>query len=350
MKKKIAILLAGTMMLATVLSGCSASKGLKTDNLEISQYKGVEVDAKETPQEVTDEDVESTINSARQAYAETAADGYTVKDGDIVMIEYIGKVDGEAFDGGSTTQPTSLTIGSNTYIDGFEESIIGHKKGDKFDWNGKFPDDYRSTDLAGKDVTFTITVDDVYSVPELNDEFVQKVTTEAKTVAEYKKAVKKSLEKQAEQNAEDTLSNNVWQAVLDNTKVKKYPSKDVNELYDMIIKQYKSAAEASDSSYEDYIKAQMNQSVDDFEKTVKKQVKQSVKQDMVIDAIADKEKIEPTDKEYEAEYKKMAESYGYKDVDTMKSVADEEDLKQVALGNIVKAWLVDNAVQKDSSK
>ena len=70
----------------------------------------------------------------------------------------------------------------------------------------------------------------------------------------------------------------------------------------------------------------------------------------VIDAIADKEKIEPTDKEYEAEYKKMAESYGYKDVDTMKSVADEEDLKQVALGNIVKAWLVDNAVQKDSSK
>lgn len=350
MKKKIAILLAGTMMLATVLSGCSASKGLKTDNLEISQYKGVEVDAKETPQEVTDEDVESTINSARQAYAETAADGYTVKDGDIVMIEYIGKVDGEAFDGGSTTKPTSLTIGSNTYIDGFEESIIGHKKGDKFDWNGKFPDDYRSTDLAGKDVTFTITVDDVYSVPELNDEFVQKVTTEAKTVAEYKKAVKKSLEKQAEQNAEDTLSNNVWQAVLDNTKVKKYPSKDVNELYDMIIKQYKSAAEASDSSYEDYIKAQMNQSVDDFEKTVKKQVKQSVKQDMVIDAIADKEKIEPTDKEYEAEYKKMAESYGYTDVDTMKSVADEEDLKQVALGNIVKAWLVDNAVQKDSSK
>ena len=243
-----------------------------------------------------------------------------------------------------------MTIGSNTYIDGFEESIIGHKKGDKFDWNGKFPDDYRSTDLAGKDVTFTITVDDVYSVPELNDEFVQKVTTEAKTVAEYKKAVKKSLEKQAEQNAEDTLSNNVWQAVLDNTKVKKYPSKDVNELYDMIIKQYKSAAEASDSSYEDYIKAQMNQSVDDFEKTVKKQVKQSVKQDMVIDAIADKEKIEPTDKEYEAEYKKMAESYGYTDVDTMKSVADEEDLKQVALGNIVKAWLVDNAVQKDSSK
>ena len=350
MKKKIAILLTGTMMLATVLSGCSASKGLKTDNLEISQYKGVEVDAKETPQEVTDEDVESTINSARQAYAETAADGYTVKYGDIVMIEYIGKVDGEAFDGGSTTKPTSLTIGSNTYIDGFEESIIGHKKGDKFDWNGKFPDDYRSTDLAGKDVTFTITVDDVYSVPELNDEFVQKVTTEAKTVAEYKKAVKKSLEKQAEQNAEDTLSNNVWQAVLDNTKVKKYPSKDVNELYDMIIKQYKSAAEASDSSYEDYIKAQMNQSVDDFEKTVKKQVKQSVKQDMVIDAIADKEKIEPTDKEYEAEYKKMAESYGYTDVDTMKSVADEEDLKQVALGNIVKAWLVDNAVQKDSSK
>ena len=132
--------------------------------------------------------------------------------------------------------------------------------------------------------------------------------------------------------------------------MKNYPSKDVNELYDMIINQYKSAAESSGLSYEDFIKAQMNQTVESFEKTVKESAQKSVKQNMVIDAIADKEKLEPTDKEYEKEYEKIAESYGYSDVETMKKAASEDDLKEIALGNIVKQWLADNAVQKDASK
>lgn len=350
MKKRTAILLAGTMMMATVLSGCSASKGLKTENLEISQYKGVEVDAKEKTEKVTDEAVQKAINSALQTYAEEAADDYAVKDGDTVSIEYVGKIDGEAFEGGSTTEPTSLTIGSDSYIDGFEDSIIGHKKGETFDWNGSFPENYGNSDLAGKAVTFTITIDKVYAVPELTDEMVQKLTTEAKTVTEYKKAVKKSLEKQAQQTADDNFTNNVWQAVLANTEVKKYPSKDVDELYDMIIDQYKSAAKSSDSSYEDYIQNQMNQSVEDFEKAVKETAQQSVKQNMVIDAVADKEKIEPTKKEYETEYQKIADSYGYSDVDSLKEAASEDDLKEIALGNIVKEWLADHAVEKASSK
>lgn len=350
MKKKIAVILAGTMMLAAVLSGCSSSKGLKTENLEISQYKGVEVDAKEESQKITDDDVMSTIYSALQSYSTEAPDGYEVKEGDTVSIEYVGKVDGEAFDGGSTTKPTSLLIGSNSYIDGFEDSIIGHKKGDTFDWKGSFPEDYGNSELAGKETVFTITIDDISESPELTDEMVQKLTTEAKTVDDYKKAVKKSLKKQAQQSVDDTFTNNVWQEVLANTEVKKYPSKDVNEIYDMIIEQYKSAAKSNGSSYEDFIKAQMNQSVDDFEKNVKETAQQSVKQTMAIDAIADKEKLEPTDKEYEAEYKKIADSYGYTDVDSLKQAASEDDLKEIALGNIVKQWLADNAVQKDASK
>lgn len=352
MKKKIAVLLAGTMMLAAVLSGCSASKGLKTDDLEISQYKGVEVEAKAEPQKITDEDVMAAIYSAMQQYStENPADDYTVKNGDTVSIEYVGKVDGEAFDGGSTTEPTSLLIGSNSYIDGFEDSVIGHKKGDTFDWTGSFPEDYGNTTLAGKEATFTITLDAITQVgPELNDEMVQKLTTEVKTVDDYKKAVKESLEKQAQQTVDDNFNNLVWQTVLDNTEVKNYPSKDVNELYDMIINQYKSAAESSGLSYEDFIKAQMNQTVESFEKTVKESAQKSVKQNMVIDAIADKEKLEPTDKEYEKEYEKIAESYGYSDVETMKKAASEDDLKEIALGNIVKQWLADNAVQKDASK
>ena len=94
----------------------------------------------------------------------------------------------------------------------------------------------------------------------------------------------------------------------------------------------------------------MNQTVESFEKTVKESAQKSVKQNMVIDAIADKEKLEPTDKEYEKEYEKIAESYGYSDVETMKKAASEDDLKEIALGNIVKQWLADNAVQKDASK
>ena len=188
MKKKVAMLLTGVMAVSLMMTGCQSAKGLETENVKISVYKGVEVDKVDKPSEVTDDDVNTQIQSVLDENSTTEeVTGRAVKKGDTATIDFVGKMNGEAFDGGSSTD-YPLEIGSNSFIDGFEDSIIGHNAGDTFDWNGKFPENYGSSDLAGKDVTFTITVKSISKkkTPKLTDKFVKKVSKESKTVEEYK--------------------------------------------------------------------------------------------------------------------------------------------------------------------
>lgn len=347
MKKRLAAAVVGVMSLAMLMTGCEASKGLETDELTITQYKGVEVEQVDKPEEVTDEEVESTIQSILESHAETAEiTDRAVENGDTVNIDFAGKIGGEEFDGGSSTD-YPLTIGSGTFIEGFEDSVIGHNIGDTYDWEGKFPDDYAAADYAGKDVTFTITVKSIteQKLPELNDEFVKSVSEESKTVKEYKKEIKKQLEEDAETTYNDSLSAEVWEKVLDNTTVNKYPEDEIKELSDSLISQYKSAAEYSGMEYEEFIEQNMGYSVEEFEKQVEEAAKANNKQIMVTKAIADKEKITLDDKTYESELKELADMYGYEDVDALKEAAEEEDLKNIILNNLVKEWLVEHCVQ-----
>ena len=137
----------------------------------------------------------------------------------------------------------------------------------------------------------------------------------------------------------------MWAAVLENTEVKKYPKDEVKEMSDSLMEQYQTMAEYYEQDLEDFIQAQMGMSMEDFESQVDEAVKSSIKQSMVTEAIAKQEKIEPTKKEYNKEYKELAAAYNYADVDALKEAVDEEDLKEVALNNIVLDWLVDNCIQ-----
>lgn len=348
MKKRITMLLAGALTASMMLAGCSGSKGLETDELKISVYKGVEINEVTKPGEVTDEDVENYIQSALQmnAVKEEVTDR-PVESGDTATIDFTGKIDGVEFDGGSAAD-YPLVIGSGQFIAGFEDSVIGHNIGETYDWQGVFPEDYQNADYAGKDVVFTITVKSISKevVPELNEDFVKSVSKKSKTVDEYKKEVKKQLGKDNEKNYESSISQAVWQKVLDNTEVKKYPEDKVKEITDSLIDQYKTTAEYYEQDYETFIQEQMGYSVKDFEKQVDDAAKASIKQTMVTEAIADKEKIKLGEKEYKEQLKKMAEDYGYEDVDALKESADEEDLKEIALNNLVKDWLKEHCVQK----
>lgn len=330
-----------------LLAGCSASAGLETDELTISKYKGVEVDEVEKPGEVTDEDVENAIQATLKTNAKTTdITDRAVQEGDTATIDFNGKINGEEFEGGSSTD-YPLVIGSGTFIDGFEDSVIGHNIGDTYDWAGTFPEDYSNADYAGKEVVFTITVKSIsqQEIPELTDGFVKTVSEKSKTVKEYKKEVKAQLEKDAKTNYDSDLSQSVWQAVLDNTEVKKYPDKEVSEISDSLIEQYKSAAEYYGQEYEDFIQTNMGYSLEEFEKQVDEAAKESVKQNMVTTAIAEKEKIKLSDEAYEKQLKQMAKEYGYTDVDSLKESAKEEDLKEIALNNLVKEWLTEHCVQ-----
>lgn len=347
MKKKFAMLLTGVAAASMMLSGCSGSKGLETDEMTISVYKGVEITEVAKPGEVTDEEVESAIQATLQTNAtpEEITDR-AVESGDTATIDFTGKIDGTEFEGGSSTD-YPLVIGSGTFIEGFEDSVIGHNIGDAYDWQGKFPDDYNKEEYAGKDVVFSITVKGIskQSIPELTDEFVKSVSSESKTVKEYKEEVKKRIASDNKKNYEDSISQSVWQKVLDNTEIKKYPEKEVKKISDSLVDQYKTTAEYYQQDYETFIQDQMGYSVEEFEKQVDDAAKASIKQTMVTEAIADKEKIKMSDDEYKEQLKKIAESFGYEDVDALKDSAEEDDLKDMVLNNLVREWLTENCVQ-----
>ena len=319
MKKKLAMLVAGTLAASMLLSGCS-SNDASNDYVTVGGYKGIEVDDVEEPAEVTDDDVNNYIEAVRNQYAtsEQITDRGVIA-GDTVNIDFVGKMNGEAFDGGSS-EGYDLKIGSGSFIDGFEDSIIGHTPGETFDWNGKFPDDYSNNpDLAGKDVTFTITVNYINGetqLPELNDEFVQEVSEKSKTVKEYKKEIKKQLTESSTTDYDTQLQDEAWNAVLEKAEVKKYPDGDV----------------------------------EDIENQIKDAAKETVKQRLVAQAIADKEKLTPSKKELNKEYKKLAEQYGYEDVDALKEIASEDTLKNIVITNKVKDFLAENCIQVKSDK
>lgn len=347
MKRKIALLLTGVLSAAMLLTGCQASKGLETDVLTISKYKNVEVEQVEKPQEITDDDVKASIQAELESHAtEKVITDRAVANGDTAVIDFAGTLDGVAFEGG-TAEDYSLTIGSGVFIPGFEDSVIGHNVGDTYDWNGSFPEEYGNAELAGKAVVFKITVKSIVQqeLPKLDDKFVKTVSEKSKTVKEYKKEIKEKLTEEAQRTYEESLETEVWKQVLENTEVKKYPEKEVKKISDTLIQQYKDVMEYYQVSYEDFISEQMNTTVEEFEAQIKEASKGSMKQVLVTEAIAEKENIKLDDKTLEKELKELAKMYGYEDVKALKESADEKDLKDIVLNNLVKDWLVEHAVQ-----
>ncbi len=348
MKRRLAAAAAGVMLFSMILSGCQASKGLETDSLKITQYKDVEVEQVSKPEEVTDENVDNMIQAVLESNSQVnEITDRAVENGDTVNIDFVGKIDGVEFEGGAG-EDYPLTIGSGAFIEGFEDSVVGHKTGETYDWNGAFPDNYGNAEYAGKDVVFTITVNSITEsqVPELTDEFVKNVSEESKTIDEYKKEIRKQLEKENETAYSDELASKVWEEVVNNTEVSKYPKEKVEKLSGDLIDSYKSAADTSGMEYEEFLEVQTGMDVETFEKRVDEVVKDRVKQNMIAEAIAKKENIKLDDSAYEEQLEVIAQNNGIKDVEELKKMASEEELKEMALGNLVMEWLAEHCIQK----
>ena len=347
MKKKYAVLAAGMLAAALALTGCSGE--ISNDYITISQYKGVEAEAGDTT-EVTDEDVDTQIDSTRQMYAELENVDRPAENGDTVTIDYVGTLNGEAFEGGSS-EDYQLELGSGTFIDGFEDGIVGHSAGETFDLNLTFPDDYGSTDLAGKDVVFTVTLKTVSisNVPELNDEFVQSVSEDSSTVEEYREEVRQMLEDNYAESAQLTLTENAWSAVMDNTEVKQYPDGAVDEMKNTIREQYQNMADSYGMEFADFLSSYMGMDEDTFEEHLQTAAENQVKQDLIVDLIIDEENLDVSDDALEEIYNQYVEDYGFSSLDDLKSAATEEELEDMARLQIVQEFIVDNCEQVQSS-
>ncbi len=243
MKRKLAVVLTAALASAMLLTGCGSKNDASNEYVTITGYKGIEVAAVEDAAEVTDEDVQSYISSVLEEHAtEELITDRPVQEGDTAIITYVGKMDGVEFEGGSA-EDYPLVIGSNSFIAGFEDSIIGHSVGETFDWNGQFPEDY-TPELAGKPVVFTITVNAiaVYTTPELTDELVQTLSETAKTVADYEEEIRTMLEESTESDYKYALQDAVWNAVMEKAEVVKYPEGQVEEVASTLIAQYEEMA------------------------------------------------------------------------------------------------------------
>ncbi|MDR1801758.1 MAG: trigger factor [Lachnospiraceae bacterium] len=352
MKKRISLLIAMLLTAAMVLSGCQESTGLiDTDEIKITGYKNIEIEEIAKPEPITDDEVQSEIDYNLTSNQETIEiSDRAVETGDIVDINFVGKMDGEAFDGGSADN-YELEIGSNYFIAGFEDSIIGHNVGDTFDWEGKFPDDYGAEEYAGKDVVFTITVNSIlqYVTPEFNDEFVQKVSSVSKTTDEYREEIRKQLEEDSLSEYNSEVEDAVWAVVVENTEVKKYDETRTQELVDQINQYYQEAATYYGMEFADLL-TQWGMTQEQFDSESKSSAQEEQKNEMIITAISEAENLILSDDEYEVKIAEIALEYGYETTEDFTGAYPEEELRNVAQMEVVRAWLVEHCTMVKSTE
>lgn len=347
MKKHFAVGIAGMCLVSMLFAGCS--KEVSNEYVKLGQYKGVEVEKVEVP-EITEEDVEAELVSFQQqnANVEEITDRAAMLE-DTVTISYVGKKDGVEFEGGSA-EDYPLVLGSNVFIEGFEEGIVGHKIGETFDLNLTFPEEYHSEDLAGQPVVFTVTIKGIQkeTLPELTDEFIAEHAEESKTLEEFKEEVKKNLKESADASAKTTLKENAWAKVMENAQVKKYPEEELKTLTEQLQAQYEQMAVYYGMEFTEFLESYMGMDEATFATQLETAAKEQLKQNLVTELIADKEKIKLSDKELKEKYEEYAQSYGFESVDALKSALGSEgeaELEKMATLDAVQDWIVEKCKQ-----
>ena len=313
--------------------------------VKLGEYKGLTYT--ETDVSVSDDEVESQINSTLTAHA--TAEQITdraVEDGDTVNIDFEGKIDGKTFDGG-TASGASLTIGSGTFIDGFEDGLIGVKPGDKTTLKLKFPDEYKTnTDLAGKDVTFDVTVnyikgDDI--VPELDDDFVKGLNIDdVSNVKEYRAYVKSQLQANKESEAEKSKQSELLQQAVDNAEIKEIPEELVTQYATQYTDYYKQYASYFGLELSDFLTQYMNQTEEEFNQSAEDYGKERAGYMLVVSAIAKAEKVD-VDALYDEKVAQYAEQSGYADAATPEKDYSKRYLNQIIINEEVQNILEENA-------
>lgn len=277
----------------------------------IGQYKGLSLD--KSVEAVTDDMVDGRIKEELQNKAEEVTEG-SVQNGDVVTINYVGTKDGVAFDGG-TANNYELTIGSGTFIDGFEDGIIGMKKGQTKDLDLTFPEEYSSEELAGQEVVFKVTLQSFKRAPELTDDWAAK-NTDCKTAEEYRKEIRTTLEDEAKTSAQNTLRETAWNTVLSASEVKEYPQDDMDTAKTEFKTLYENYAKQGDMTLEDFVKAQ-GISMDDFEEQSSQYAEYKVKQNLIVQGIMDAENMTLEDEKSLSIQDELIKAYNVKDLATL---------------------------------
>ena len=298
-------------------------------------------------EEVTDETVEDYLDYMMYNSQELYEVDRAVQSGDVVNIDYVGTMDGEEFDGGSSTG-VDLEIGGGRYIDGFEDGLIGANKGDVVELDLTFPEDYTNSDLAGKDVVFTVTINTIseYQVPTLDDEYVQSLYIEdCNTVDDFKKVAKESLESTALYNYNSDIESQVQEEFYNNcTFTDEVPEALYDYYHNMILENDETQSESAGMDLETFVYYYYGiESLDDYYSQVEDGAKKSVQQAMASYLLAKKLKLTVSDKELQQNIEDNYEDFGFTSADDFRSYMNEADYRAYLMEENVLNYLVENA-------
>lgn len=275
----------------------------------LGEYKGIKF--KKVEYNVKDEDVENEIKRLQESRSRLVdVTDRAVENGDTVVIDYSGSVDGVKFEGG-TAEKQTLVIGSGSFIPGFEDQIIGMKIGEDKDLKVKFPEEYHAENLKGKDAVFAVKLHEIKKkeLPEVNDEFI-KDAAGAESVDAYKKEVRERLEKQNADRAEREIEDAIVQKITDNASVE-IPDAMIESQIDRMVQEMDYRLSYQGLKLADYLKY-IGQTMEDYRKNYREQAEKLVKSQLVIEKIIDTEKLEATDAEVDEKIEEMAKAQGKK--------------------------------------
>ena len=290
-------------------------------DVTLGDYKGLTVEV--TKQEATDADIDARIEQDRQKVARTVdVEGRALENGDTVNLDYAGSVDGVAFEGG-TAKGQTLTLGSNQFIPGFEEQMVGMNIGEEKDLNVTFPEQYHAAELAGKAAVFHVKVNSAThtELPELNDEFAADAS-EYNTFAEYKDSIVKELNEKAAKNNEVAVENALVEKATANAQMD-IPEAMIRDQVNYILREMQMRMAYQGLRLEDYLKY-TGQTVEQLADMYKGEAEQRVKMELTLEAIRKAEGVEPTDEDVQKQIAEQAERMGQKVEDFEKTLTDEQ--------------------------
>ena len=308
--------------------------------IEIGKYKGLK--AEKLIAKVEDSEVEAQIKAMADRNARmVSVEDRAAANGDTVVIDFEGFVDGVAFDGGKS-EGYSLELGSGSFIPGFEEQIVGKNIGDEFDIVVTFPEEYGAENLAGKEATFKIKLHEIKfrELPEIDDEFAKDVS-EFDTLDALKADIKEKALAQKAKIAEEETENDLVQQIVDSIKGE-IPEAMFENRLEQSVQEFGYRLQMQGLDLDTYLKYS-GTSMDDFKATFRPQAESQVKFRLALEKIVELEKIEATDEEIDAEYAKMAEQYGM-EVEAVKNAVPSDELaKDVAVTKAID-FIKENAV------
>ena len=311
--------------------------------VELGKYKGIEI--KKIEYNTTDKDIEHELGHMAERNSRLVSiEDRPVEKGDITTIDFVGSIDGVEFEGGKA-ENHELEIGSNTFIPGFEDQIIGMKIDEEKDIKVKFPEDYFSKDLAGKDAIFKVTLHEIKKkeLPKIDDEFAKDVS-EFDTLDELKNSIKEKLDTENTEKAKYETEEEAIKVVCDNTKLD-IPNGMIELEIDNMVKDMENRLSYQGLNLNQYLQI-MGKTETEIRDSFKEQAEKNIKSRLVLEAIVKAEKIEVTPEEVSDKIKEMAKQYGRKEDELLAN----EQLKEYIEGNLKTEKAIDFIVKNAKKK